>query len=272
MTDTHNSSLREGHRSAKAILFDLDETLTVHEQAFAEAYVATAGLAAERRAIDAAQLAASVPMLAESICQVSPAGRYAAVIGIGGRDLLWSDPDGDRPELQRMAEWVEGFRAEVWEAVLSAHGIPDSKLAQELAERFPDEMRARIKVYPEARGVLDDVKDDYEMAVVTNGLPLAQHEKLQIAGLDSYFETVVVSGELGAGKPSALMFEEALKRLGCQPEDAVMVGDNPARDILGANKAGIRAVWVNRFNLEMPGSLPAPDAEIADLSQLKALL
>ena len=50
-----------------------------------------------------------------------------------------------------------------------------------------------------------------------------------------------------------------------------MVGDNPARDILGANRAGIRAIWIRRENQPLtPGA--QPDATIASLSELPALL
>ena len=46
------------------------------------------------------------------------------------------------------------------------------------------------------------------------------------------------------GKPSRLMFELALERAGCKPEDAVMVGDQEETDILGAKKMGITSIIV----------------------------
>jgi 4-nitrophenyl phosphatase len=46
------------------------------------------------------------------------------------------------------------------------------------------------------------------------------------------------------GKPSRLMFELALEKAGCRPEDAVMVGDQEETDILGAKKMGITSIIV----------------------------
>jgi 4-nitrophenyl phosphatase len=46
------------------------------------------------------------------------------------------------------------------------------------------------------------------------------------------------------GKPSRLMFELALEKAGCKPEDAVMVGDQEETDIVGAKKMGITSVIV----------------------------
>jgi 4-nitrophenyl phosphatase len=46
------------------------------------------------------------------------------------------------------------------------------------------------------------------------------------------------------GKPSRLMFELALEKAGCRPEDAVMVGDQEETDILGAKKMGITSIMV----------------------------
>ena len=57
----------------------------------------------------------------------------------------------------------------------------------------------------------------------------------------------MVSGELGAGKPDAAVFDHALGLLGAEREDAVMVGDSLECDVAGARAAGLGAVWVNRF-------------------------
>lgn len=46
------------------------------------------------------------------------------------------------------------------------------------------------------------------------------------------------------GKPSRLMFELALEKAGCRPEDAVMVGDQEETDVVGAKKMGITSIIV----------------------------
>ena len=103
------------------------------------------------------------------------------------------------------------------------------------------------------------------MAVVTNGAACLQREKLAASGLERHFDAVVVSGELGVGKPDPSVFRHALELLGA--DGGVMIGDSLDRDIDGALAAGLDAVWINRF-----GSGPGRDGvpEISSLAELRA--
>ncbi len=79
----------------------------------------------------------------------------------------------------------------------------------------------------------------------------------------AFMETIgasfVISGEVGIGKPEPGIFLLALERLGVSPQAAVMVGDSLARDIQGAQRAGIKAVWLNREGAALPEGV-RPDA------------
>ncbi len=59
------------------------------------------------------------------------------------------------------------------------------------------------------------------------------------------FGTIVVSLEVGFGKPDPRVFEIAVSRLGVAKDDAVMVGDSLVCDIGGARRAGLRAIWID---------------------------
>ena len=115
-------------------------------------------------------------------------------------------------------------------------------------------------------GTLDALAG-HPMAVVTNGAACLQREKLAASGLADRFGAVVVSGEVGVGKPDAAVFRVALERLGA--DEAVMIGDSLDRDIDGALAAGLGAVWINRFGTR-GGRDGVP--EIASLAELPALL
>jgi len=67
------------------------------------------------------------------------------------------------------------------------------------------------------------------------------------------------------GKPDAGFFQMALKDMGLDPSEVIMVGDDPYSDIAGARNAGIRAVQVRtgKFRPLGPGETPDPDT-IAD--------
>jgi putative hydrolase of the HAD superfamily len=69
---------------------------------------------------------------------------------------------------------------------------------------------------------------------------------LQTIGLSHHFKVSVAAHQLGAAKPDAAIFHAACRELGVAPEDAVYVGDDILLDVRGAQRAGLRAVWMNR--------------------------
>ncbi len=64
--------------------------------------------------------------------------------------------------------------------------------------------------------------------------------------LDRYFDVIVVSSELGFGKPSPVIFEEALRQLGCPASGVLHVGDELRDDFSGATAAGCPALHLRR--------------------------
>lgn len=85
-----------------------------------------------------------------------------------------------------------------------------------------------------------------KLGIITNGFIQIQEARLNNTGLKEYFSLVVVSELVGVAKPSAMIFESAFEQMG-RPDKAriLMVGDNLASDILGANNAGIDGCWLN---------------------------
>jgi len=88
---------------------------------------------------------------------------------------------------------------------------------------------------------------DIPLAVISNWderlRPLLQQFQL-----DRYFETIVVSCEVGFAKPSPVIFEHAAKKLGIVPEQILHVGDSAEEDVAGAKAAGVRALLIDRDN------------------------
>ncbi|MDJ0806947.1 MAG: HAD-IIA family hydrolase [Gammaproteobacteria bacterium] len=75
------------------------------------------------------------------------------------------------------------------------------------------------------------------------------------------------------GKPNPLMFDMAMRRLGCQPEHCLMVGDRPDTDIAGAAALGMRTALV-RTGRFLPGDtwpegLVKPDWDVENLQHLR---
>lgn len=89
--------------------------------------------------------------------------------------------------------------------------------------------------------------------------------------LAPYIGCAVSSSDHGYMKPHPDIFREALRRLGAQASEAVMVGDSLANDILGARRIGMRGVLVSRSGTEHPEA-PAGVAVIRTLRELPRLL
>ena len=119
--------------------------------------------------------------------------------------------------------------------------------------------------------MLDELKGKYKLLLLTNGSPDLQNTKLTITPeLVPYFDVIVISGDFGRGKPDPTIFEHALERVGLQKDEAIMVGDNLMTDVLGASRAGIKTVWINRHDKERNEVIPT--YEITHLEQLFPIL
>lgn len=98
--------------------------------------------------------------------------------------------------------------------------------------------------FADSISVLDLLKcRGYKLGIIANQIPGAK-ERLERFGLLKYFTVVVTSAEIGVAKPDRLIFEKALELAGCQPQNAVMIGDRLDNDIIPAKVIGMNAVWV----------------------------
>ncbi len=255
----------------KAVIFDLDDTLTVHQAAYDESYLAVAKIIARCHDIDPTAVVSSMPNIFLHAGEMTPQSEFLRRIGIGGRDLLWGVAGNNRPELADISTWLNDFRVSAWNIVLQTHGVCDRPLAARLAEQFPYEMWRRIKPFPEVQTVVRCLADSFNLGILTNGMPPHQHRKLAESGVADEFETTITSGDIGVGKPDSEVFDAVLEELGVSPHEALMVGDTLERDIDGAVAAGIHAVWIDR---NTDGEVPAgrPYARISSLTELLEML
>lgn len=121
----------------------------------------------------------------------------------------------------------------------------------------------------------DLIKAGYKLAIVANDEDAASVRNIiNSTGLKDYFDTIVISGELGIEKPDKKIFEVALQSVGVKAERAVMVGNRLDVDIVGANRSRMRSVWF-RWNNRYPASTNTkeeePDFTINSLSQLHSI-
>ncbi len=72
------------------------------------------------------------------------------------------------------------------------------------------------------------------------------HAVLKALGLTPYFASITISTEVGAAKPDPLIFQVALSKHNCFPDQAWHIGDSLQEDYEGAKTAGMRAIWLKR--------------------------
>jgi len=141
------------------------------------------------------------------------------------------------------------------------------------AERFAvayADMHATAVVFPEVRDALRALARRFRTGVVAN----ADHDYLARC-LDRNglrFGLLVDSETARCYKPEPRIFQGAYEALGVPAGETVMVGDTPETDVRGAQRAGLRAVWLNRDRRGWPGGLARPDAVIEELGQLLRIL
>ena len=255
-----------------ALLFDLDDTLVADAAPTEEAFLAACALARARHGLEPADLARAVRHRARELWRAAPTIAYCRAIGISSVEGLRARFLGEDPQLVALREWAPEYRRAAWSGALAKLGMRDDALAAELALRFIAERGARNRAFPEVLPLLAALRPEYKLAIVTNGAPDLQHGKIAGAGLGACVDAVVVSGEIGAGKPDSRPFTVALTALGATAGDALMVGDSYERDIVGARNAGLSGIWLDREGRFSSQEDAAPASRIGDLRELLALL
>ena len=257
----------------QAVLFDLDEPLVVETASVEAAFLATCELGRVRYDIEPQSLAQAVRRRTGELWRAAPTITYCRAIGISSWEGLAANLDGADPQLAALRAWAPTYRRAAWSRALADYGVHDAPLADELAATFRRERGARHVPFADAAPTLRALQGRYRGAVLTNGAPAQQREKLHGSGLATYLEAVVVSGDVGIGKPDPRVFGAALAALAVAPSATVMVGDSIERDIVGAQAAGLRAVWLNRSGMDYhPGEHEPPAQQLTGLSQLPAAL
>ncbi|MGX6961618.1 YjjG family noncanonical pyrimidine nucleotidase [Vagococcus xieshaowenii] len=143
----------------------------------------------------------------------------------------------------------------------------DGKAMDQMFRSFLTE---EIFFMPNAKKVLDQLKKEKQLYVVTNGVAVTQKKRIQKAGLEAYFNEIFISEEIGYQKPSPLFFKHVLGSIEEKDlQDILMIGDSLSADILGGNQVGIDTCW---YSNEKVGKKIQPTYHIQQLDELIMLV
>jgi putative hydrolase of the HAD superfamily len=169
----------------------------------------------------------------------------------------------------------------VWRDVLERHAsdftrsMPPEKSEQLplfLAELQRGISRKRLGLFPQVLEVLNQLREHYLLAVVSDAQSAYALPELRALGLHKYFDPIIISGDFGYRKPDARLFQEALDRLHILPSQAIYIGNDSYRDIFGARQLGMKTILFTHTQ-EMPHPNDAePDYTIREFAELMGAL
>lgn len=129
-------------------------------------------------------------------------------------------------------------------------------------------------LYPQALECLAGLHRKYKIGIIANQNP-GTAARMNAYGLSPYLDLIIASAEEGIEKPDIRIFELALARADCLPENAAMIGDRLDNDIRPAKRAGLMTIWIRQGfgGMASPSAAEeAPDLCVNDLQELLELL
>lgn len=230
----------------KTICFDLDDTLLWDKKSIQTAFEETCKTV---EGVSSEALEAAVREEATALYQSYPIYPHTQMIGINPFEGLWGSFDDPGEAFQQMKAIIPTYQTEAWTRGLRKVGVDDAALGATLAQRFIENRINNPFTYEETYAVLDQLKDTYQLVLLTNGASSLQRLKLDITPeIAERFDHIIISGEFGRGKPDVSIFEHLIDVAGVSKEEAIMIGDNLNTDILGSNRLGMKNIWINHHN------------------------
>jgi putative hydrolase of the HAD superfamily len=172
--------------------------------------------------------------------------------GVFAADRGWFEENTKSPIRKRSIAEQAKMYMQYQQIVLDKVGIDTSRESQilmKLVKRMQGlSSQMHFVLYEDVLPAMRKLKEKkLVMGILTNldrdMIPLCRE-----LGLDPFIDFIVTTAEVGADKPNAPIFLEALKRASVQPSEAVHIGDQYQVDVIGARGVGISPLLIDRYN------------------------
>ena len=150
--------------------------------------------------------------------------------------------------------------------------LPIDRMMEELSDFFCSRYLISLRLYEDVT-VLEELHA-YHVGIITNGAhdehTDSQLSKVRHLGLSERIQSLTISGEIRVRKPGIQIFKVACERADVLPEEAMYIGDSVQNDIVGANRAGMTSVLINRKSEELIPQIAdeQPDYAISSLHEV----
>ncbi len=213
--------------------------------------------------------------LYDSSKQVGEARRNAikAMIEAG----LQVDEDDAADKLKKISKALGSNYPQLFDELLKEFGYGSNPriIAAGVIAYHRTKIAYLVPFYDTIPSLLELRDRGFKLGIITDGIAVKQWEKLIRLGLQHFFHSVVISGSIGCEKPDPILFETAIKRIGCDPGECMMVGDRIDKDIKGANALNMITVQIMKgkyMALKPRDESDKPDYVVSLLSDVLKIL
>ena len=153
---------------------------------------------------------------------------------------------------------------------LEVVGVNDQQLADTFCREALGRIPTKGNLVPGAIELLEYLRPKYNMYILSNGFKELQSRKMKTAGIDGYFDALILSEDIGVNKPDRRLYEYALDKTSSALCESIMIGDMFETDIAGAANIGMDNIYYNPKGKS--GHPFAPTYEVAHLLEIKKIL
>jgi len=149
---------------------------------------------------------------------------------------------------EETAEAYRDLDQRVFSALYPGASEPEAlRISKLVRKRWPElETEIPLELYPDAEPTLERLAGDgYALGLISNA-PADTVRAVEALGLTRYLGTVVISGAVGYTKPHPEIFRIALRKADVDAGQAIHVGDLYEADVIGARRAGLEGILIDR--------------------------